>query len=591
MATAESSLNPKPAAATFDRGRFGWEYFWGALLAVSLPMMVPYLTSLWAIESYRFFPFAFLAVAALLYSRWDRSFRAPRAWLGWAAIACGLVCIVAGVLLATKWLAAVGFVCFAAAWLGSSRGPSDQTLFALSLPLFLIIRLPLGYDQLLVIQLQRITSQLASVFLDLLAIPHAVANNVITLPSRELFVAEACSGIQSVFTLSFIATLLVVYHRRPIWLTPFYLAIAVLLAIAANTTRVTAVAVGEAWFSLDWATGLPHEVIGYLALAVGALLLLSFDQLITAMIHPIDMHSDVPLEENPILRAWNYLLDPDYSAASYQQRDDAPASETRPLHSLWQTAWPRRVFLAVAGLLTLVTAVQAFKMQRPPLITRPTELVFDPPRDLFRDQLDTMQVLGHERMRGNTDPRLGENADIWKLRIEGVDVESEFVLSQPYRGWHELCICYEAGNWNVLNREVYGELDEAETSSGNKDFAPLAVARFKRDPGTYAYLLYSAFDPSGDVLVPPERPGRLGTRFRDLLYGGEQFERDNVMMIQLFVVVPSKLQPELLRSLTDDFVEMRSILIENMRASETKPSHSTAATSGQADRRVAMRGE
>ena len=69
-------------------------------------------------------------------------------------------------------------------------------MIGLALPLVMLINLPLGYDQLLTMRLQQITSGLSSVMLDVLAIPHALNNNVIQLATRELFVAEACSGLQ-----------------------------------------------------------------------------------------------------------------------------------------------------------------------------------------------------------------------------------------------------------------------------------------------------------------------------------------------------------------------------------------------------------
>jgi exosortase len=571
MATAQTKSDSIREVRDLGSRQIDWRLFWVALLIVSIPMMIPYLSHLWSIDSYRFFPFAFLAVGALIYARWDREFHAPRGWGGWLTIALGLMCITLGVLLPTKWLAAVGFVAFCGALLASMRGPADRSLVGLVLPLVLLIRLPLGYDQLLVIQLQSITSGLASVFLDLLAIPHAVANNVITLATRELFVAEACSGIQSVFTLTFIATLLVIVHRRPLWLTPVYIVIAILLAVAANTARVTTVAVGEAWFALDWATGWQHELVGYIALALATLFLLSFDQLITGMLHPIDPHNDVEYEENPLIRLWNYMIDgrqflPADGETVTTVAGGSGAVAAR-LQSFLPLAWTRRIFYVLVAVATLGTVTQAVNMQRPRLITRPKELIFSPGAELFDGRLASIRVTGHQQMRGNTDPRLGENADIWTCQIDGTNVESEFVLSQPYRGWHELCICYEASNWMVLNREVQGSNSETGTEH---PFEPLAVARFKRDDGVYAYLIYSGFDPSGDVIVPPERPGRLGTRFRDYLYGGDQFERDNVMMLQLFVVVPNKLHPDLLDSLTSDFVELRSILLKQLRTPTTR---------------------
>jgi exosortase len=130
-----------------------------------------------------------------------------------------------GILIASPWVCTVAMLLFFLSFFASARDFDGRSLVDLALPLVMVINLPLGYDQLLSIRLQQVTTALSSVVLDVLAIPHAVSNNVIRLASRELFVAEACSGIQSVFTLMFLATLLVSFCRRPIWVTPIYVAI------------------------------------------------------------------------------------------------------------------------------------------------------------------------------------------------------------------------------------------------------------------------------------------------------------------------------------------------------------------------------
>ena len=191
----------------------------------------------------------------------------------------------------------------------SSSGTRDLSLFGLVLPLLLILRLPLGFDQLLVLKLQRITTTLSSVVLDLVGLPHAVNNNVIQLSTRELFVAEACSGIQSVFTLMFLAVTIVVMNRRVLWIAPLFILVSNVLAVATNVVRVCVIAMADVWGGIDLTKGWPHELVGYGALTIGILFLLSFDQLIHTLLHPIKADSG---GRNPLVRLWNAIVGGEY---------------------------------------------------------------------------------------------------------------------------------------------------------------------------------------------------------------------------------------------------------------------------------------
>ncbi len=271
--------------------------------------------------------------------------------LSWIAIGVGVALTAFGIAIASPWICAVAFVSFAATFYFAATDKEGRSLIGLALPLVMLINLPLGYDQLLTIRLQQITTGLSSVMLDVLAIPHAVANNVIQLTTRELFVAEACSGIQSVFTLMFLATLLVSIYRRPIWLAPLYLVIAALLAIAANVLRVTVVAVGDVWLSIDLADGWQHELVGYSALCIATLFLLSFDHLVTTLLHPVDPVVDG--ENNPLITAWNFIVGDDHH--------DRTASVSEPVSALeagsglgamlWESLWSRRILVGVLSIL------------------------------------------------------------------------------------------------------------------------------------------------------------------------------------------------------------------------------------------------
>src|ERR1051326_7216422 len=80
-------------------------------------------------------------------------------------------------------------------------------LRALALPLFLLlfmIRIPLFVYQQITFPLQILASRVATGILGVLGVPVLRDGNILELPSRRLEVIEACSGIRSMLSLSFL---------------------------------------------------------------------------------------------------------------------------------------------------------------------------------------------------------------------------------------------------------------------------------------------------------------------------------------------------------------------------------------------------
>ncbi len=553
-----------------DSGRT-WRFFWLMLFAVALPMLVSHLTNLWSRDAYRYFPFVLLAVGWLAYTRWDREFRAPTGWVGWTAIILGLLLSFVAVLTPSPWLASLSFLSFCFAFCSASHDQEGLSLVGIGLPLIMLVNLPLGLDQLLVIRLQQITTSLSSVALDLLAVPHAIENNVIRLSTRDLFVAEACSGIQSVFTLMFISILMVAINRRLLWLTPIYLAIAIVLAIFANVFRVTTVAVGDVWFGVDLAEGWQHELIGYLALMLGCLFLLSFDQLLLGLLHPVHESPGHSEELNPVIRAWNFLV----GEHSVDDRNVAPivwlfTHTSARGDGIWRRIWPGRLLIVVSSVLLLASISQAIHTFRPiNAFGKSTELVFVP-RASALDGISSLTVNEHQIVRDGADPRLGDNADIWNCRLNDLDLDAQFIVSQPYTGWHELCWCYTAQNWTLLSRIIRDQPPNEEAVDGltedhdQSNSRPYALAKFRVNNAGFAYLFYSAIDRSGNPADPPYQTGRLQGRFAHYLQG-ENIAMSDIAMMQLLIVNDRRLDPSEIERLSSHFVNIRQAILADAR--------------------------
>jgi exosortase len=583
-----------PAQARPKSGGSFWRWAWLVLLVVPLPMLVPYLAGLWQLEHYQYVPFVFLAVGYLAYSRSDYVFYKPRRWLGWALIACGLGSTIVAIALFSPWFAAVGFVLLATSCLYSLRGVEDRTLALLALPLAMLIRVPLNLDELLIIRLQIWTTRFASLLLDLVGIAHTATGNVIGLVSRDLFVAEACSGIQSVFTLLFLATLIIAYKRHPFWFTPFYAVAAVLMAVLGNSLRVAIVAAADAWLGVDWTAGWSHELVGYVTLIIAAATLLSFDQFMLAAFHPIKIN-DLDPRRDPLVDRWNRLVvgggaaeqmlradsgfdeaEQDHSNARRRRGARIKRTMTTAKVSSGTAATLRACLVSLSVSLVLLSAYQVSRNWAGVEPERePTTAYFVPPENLLNGALGAVQVVGYEVARDSDNPRLGKAADIWT--VSDGRMRSQIVLSQPYFGWHELCFCYENLGWQLVDRSIVAGQSPAQpqtsVESTSSDHVGYAVARFRRDNERFGYLLFSAITYEGAVAEPPVGIGSTagaGARLVERLTRGES-STDEMMMLQLWIESPEALQIEDLQLLKKSFLQTRSRIVAAVQDSHRVP--------------------
>jgi len=564
-----------------------WVWFWAGMLAISLPMLIPYLLGMWSFEHYRYIPFVFLVVGYLIWTRSDRVLRAPTGWFAWTLVVTSILTIVVALSLPSTWLAGLAFVVLAATCIGSMRGPFDRTLLGSAVPLLMLIQMPVGMDQRLINSLQGLTTDLSSVLLDILGVPHAVEGNTLQLVSRELFVADACSGIQSVFTLSFIACVVVAINRRRLWLTPIYLLIAVFLALAGNTIRVSAVALAEHWFAADLSSGWQHDILGYATLGIATAFLLSFDQLIVTVLHPANVGGDSSMD-SPFIRAWNYLVadwrigsdDSVYGFKSDKDSSQTRASKQSPLDKLVLNPSTGYAALALLGVIGIAAAVRATQVEvnKAPKTLVGSYILFDPKPDLMDGQYSVTTVSGHQSTRNGTEERLGQNADLWEAKVG--ERHAQIVVSQTYRGWHELCVCYRNMDWKQLSRLVTDPPDSEADPANPESFI---TARFQDKQGNFGYLLYTAVNEDGTVAEAPSALEALGGRFFTRLERHGYVTLQDSVMFQMWLVSPDKISSGTLRKMQSDFIEMRSRLSVSIVADavdQTKPTSHRENTEG-----------
>ena len=281
------------------------------LIAIHLPMVLRYFVELWPRQHYQFFPFAIIAFVVLFATR--KSEQPERwSWLTKSLIGLDFVCMIAGCVLFSPWFFAVGLLCCLTAWcLASQDDGYDRSLFYLSALPLVAIRLPLNYDEPVIMWLQRVTTSVASGILHRTGMLHYREGNVLSFPGKSFMVAEACSGVQSLFTILFLAALVFCLKRRSLIHGLCLLSFGLILSGMMNIIRVVTIAVAWEVNGTDLSAGWPHDTLGYLCLGLAAAMLLSADRLLELLLDPlldVRRHGGGSLYFNPLIAAWNKVF-------------------------------------------------------------------------------------------------------------------------------------------------------------------------------------------------------------------------------------------------------------------------------------------
>ncbi len=531
--------------------------FWLIALALNVPLMVLYLRSVWRQEHYQYIPFLLAAIGYLAWARIPIEVIYPQGRLSRFFFALSIAVLLIASLVLSPWAGSVAFVLLAASFL------FNHHIGYLTVPLLLMIRAPRGYDSLVITWLQGLTTRISSFMLDLFSVPHLVQGNVIELADRELFVAEACSGVQSAFTIAFITLLVVAWRRRPLVLIPIYLVIALMWAVLCNTLRVTTIAYAAAYAQVDLSTGFVHDLIGYAALIVAILLTLSTDSLLAMCFRPVG--GEFAWQDNPVSVCWNWMFSPNETAIDsdgdfrLSLEDDserettfpAQASETRGVNR-----WAMTLIASVALLSLLPYAARATLTAN---VANPAgDLLVDPSPKIL-DGLDTgVRVKFAQSMRNGRDPRLGMHADQWSFQFSGL--VGAIIFSQPYPEWHNLNICYAGSGWVVTSSQYL------RPGGDSRDRTEVILSRFQRGDGTNGYLFFTGLSSDGGVLSPPGVGvvRQIFERCSNWLTPRLEFSGDTAML-QLWVTSPTDLDPQTIAVLVDTLALARDRFSDQMK--------------------------
>jgi len=154
---------------------------------------------------------------------------------------------------------------------------------ALAFPLLLLpfmIPIPAVIYNQITFPLQLFASRVAETVLGWLGIPVLRDGNILELASQKLSVAEACSGIRSLLSLSFLSLVYSYFFDKRIWMRWVLLVCTIPIAILANSGRVTITGILSE-YDAELAHGFFHSLEGWIIFVIALAMLIALHGLIS----------------------------------------------------------------------------------------------------------------------------------------------------------------------------------------------------------------------------------------------------------------------------------------------------------------------
>lgn len=276
----------EPAQTPACAAKVSWQAvaWFGGLLVLCYAPILYRMALQWAQDENMGHGFFVPVVAGFIaWQRRDKVAAIPREPNGW-----GLVLVIfagfealAATLGAELFTARVAFVLAlfgAVLYLGGTKWVK-ALLFPLVL-MFFMIPIPQILYARLTLSLQMVASQLGEMMIGWMGIPVIRTGNLLQLPSQTLNVVDACSGIRSLLSLTFLALVYAYFIDKRVWMRWALFFATVPIAIFANGIRVAITGLlSETNTAL--AQGFYHEIEGYLVFMIALTALIITHRLIS----------------------------------------------------------------------------------------------------------------------------------------------------------------------------------------------------------------------------------------------------------------------------------------------------------------------
>ncbi len=207
-------------------------------------------------------------------------------WSGLIILLFALIAVVLGTISSEFFLSRISFlllivgaVVFLAGW---------KHLAAISFPLaFLVLMIPsstlLNH---ITFPLQMVASKTASFLLTLAGVGVVREGNILLLPSARLEVAEACSGLRSLFSLITLSIIYGYLAESKIGIRVLLALIAVPVSVFANALRIAVTGLVVEFWGIEGAQGTLHLLSGWLIFASSLALVFLFHRVFVSKREP-----------------------------------------------------------------------------------------------------------------------------------------------------------------------------------------------------------------------------------------------------------------------------------------------------------------
>jgi exosortase len=201
-------------------------------------------------------------------------------WWGLAVVLYGALQLYIATLGAELFLARTAFVIsvIGIVLLLGGTGYVRRLAFPLFL-LFFMIPIPAVVYNSITFPLQILASRVSTQALDLMQIPVLREGNVLELAQQKLSVVEACSGIRSLLSLTFLSLVYGYFFESKIWMRVVLFLSTIPIAIVANASRVTLTGVLTE-YKPELAEGFFHTASGWVIFMVALAILIALHQIL-----------------------------------------------------------------------------------------------------------------------------------------------------------------------------------------------------------------------------------------------------------------------------------------------------------------------
>jgi exosortase len=213
----------------------------------------------------------------LMLLKWEPS------WWGLLAVLWGGAQVVVATLGAELFLTRTGLVIalIGIVWTMGGRRVLRRLAFPLGL-LFFMVPIPAILYTRITFPLQLLASRLAEGALTVIDIPVMRQGNVLELPNHTLSVVEACSGIRSLLSLTFLSLVYGYFFEARLWVRAALFVSTIPIAILANGGRVTITGI-MTQIKPELAEGFYHESTGWVIFMIALAILLAFHRLLVRL--------------------------------------------------------------------------------------------------------------------------------------------------------------------------------------------------------------------------------------------------------------------------------------------------------------------